>query len=412
MVQTEDIVAEDNEKVLPRAPKGVPDGNYKLIGWSIDTTGRRLIDEICQIAAYSTTSQFSQHIMPFSDLNVGSRRRHNLRIINIGRYRMLKNLKTNKFVKTKSEISALTDFLTWLEANRGDAKDGVILVYHEFRKTSPAMLLEALRRYSLIERFSQVVKGFANGFNIASVQCKNTTKSFSLRVMSRMLLNKEDDFGNAIDRAQAAFEVVVHLGQAEKTDVNDTNANNNNEGHISSFISKFVNPVSAEEEEIANFKVLLERQNTFRPVFGALMKATLPERRHASHLRRLLAENNIDYAKLQSAYESSAKDGIEGILKNEVPNAKEKDLTELLEILDCFFDPEKKAIQPKPRFFANQNRNPRSRTQSNNNKENGEVNGNNNSTEGSVNTSSSETTPRTVENGIVEQSQPSETVVQ
>ncbi|XP_031357998.1 maternal protein exuperantia-1-like [Photinus pyralis] len=142
------------------------------------------------------------------------------------------------------------------------------------------------------------------------------------------------------------------------------------------------------------------------------MKATLPERRHASHLRRLLAENNIDYAKLQSAYESSAKDGIEGILKNEVPNAKEKDLTELLEILDCFFDPEKKAIQPKPRFFANQNRNPRSRTQSNNNKENGEVNGNNNSTEGSVNTSSSETTPRTVENGIVEQSQPSETVVQ
>lgn len=227
-----------------------------------------------------------------------------------------------------------------------------------------------------------------------------------------MLLNKEDDFGNAIDRAQAAFEVVVHLGQGEKTDVTDSATNNNNEGLITSFISKFVNPVSAEEEEIANFKVLLERQNTFRPVFGALMKATLAERRHASHLRRLLAENNIDYDKLKTAYESSAKDGIEGILKNEVPNAKEKDLTELLEILDCFFDPEKNAIQPKPRFFANQNRHPRSRTQSNNNKENGEVNGNNNSTEGSGNTSSSETTPRTAENGIVEQSQPSETIVQ
>lgn len=408
MVQTEDIPSEENVKIVPRAPKGVPDGNYKLIGWGIDTTGRRLIDEICQIAAYSVSSQFSQHIMPFADLNPSSRRRHNLRIINIGRYRMLKNLKTNKFVKTKSEISALVDFLNWLEANRGDAKDGIILVYHEFRKTSPGMLLEALRRYSLIDRFSEVVKGFANGFNVASVQCVNSTKSFSLRVMSRMLLNKEDDFGNAVDRAQAAYEVVVHLGQGERPDMNGTTADNNNERHINSFICKFVNPISAEEEEIASFKVLLERQNTFRPVFGALMKATLAERRHASHLRRLLAENNIDYDKLKTAYENSAKDGIEGILKNEVPNAKEKDLTELLEILDCFFDPEKKAVQPKPRFFANQNRNPRIRTHSNN-KEKDEVNGNNNTTtEGSSNTGSSEATPRS-ENGIV---QPAETIVQ
>lgn len=64
--------------------------------------------------------------------------------------------------------------------------------------------------------------------------------------------------------------------------------------------------------------MLLERQNTFRPVFGALLKATLPERRHASHLRRLLAENNIDYEKLKTAYENGAKNAIEEILKNEV----------------------------------------------------------------------------------------------
>ena len=412
MVQNEEILIEENVKILSRAPKGVPDGDYKLIGWGIDTTGRRLIDEICQIAAYATTSQFSQHIMPFSNLNPGSCRRHNLRIINIGRYRMLKNLQTNKFVKTKSEISALMDFLNWLEENRGDAKDGIILIYHEFRKTSPGMLLEALRRYNLIDRFSKIVKGFANGFNVAAVKCKNSTKSFSLRVMSRMLLNKEDDFGNAVDRAQASYEVVVYLGQGERPDLSSTNGenSNDNEKHINSFISQFVNPVSAEEEEIASFKVLLERQNTFRPVFGALMKATLPERRHASHLRRLLAENNIDYDKLKTAYENSAKDGIEEILKNEVPNAKEKDLTELLEILDCFFDPEKEAVQPKPRFFANQNRRSQVRRQSSN-KENGEVNINNNTTESSSNTGSSDATPRS-ENGPIQQVQPSETIVQ
>ncbi|KAK4883831.1 hypothetical protein RN001_000102 [Aquatica leii] len=411
MVQNEEIALEDNVKIVPRAPKGVPDGDYKLIGWGIDTTGRRLIDEICQIAAYSTTSQFSQHIMPFADLNPGSRRRHNLRIINIGRYRMLKNLKTNKFVKTKSEISALIDFLNWLEANRGDAKDGIILVYHEFRKTSPGMLLEALRRYNLIDRFSKVVKGFANGFNIAAVKCKNSTKSFSLRVMSRMLLNKEDDFGNAVDRAQASFDVVVYLGQGERPDLNgsETQTVNGNESHINTFISQFVNPVSAEEEEIASFKVLLERQNTFRPVFGALMKATLPERRHASHLRRLLAENNIDYDKLKTAYENSAKTGLEDILKNEVPNAKEKDLTELLEILDCFFDPQKKAVQPKPRFFANQNRRPKVTRQTLNKENDSSLN--NNTTETSSNTASSDATPRS-ETGPIQQIEATPTIVQ
>lgn len=349
--------------------------------------------------------------MPFADLNPGSRRRHNLRIINIGRYRMLKNLKTNKFVKTKSEISALIDFLNWLEANRGDAKDGIILVYHEFRKTSPGMLLEALRRYNLIDRFSKVVKGFANGFNIAAVKCKNSTKSFSLRVMSRMLLNKEDDFGNAVDRAQASFDVVVYLGQGERPDLNgsETQTVNGNESHINTFISQFVNPVSAEEEEIASFKVLLERQNTFRPVFGALMKATLPERRHASHLRRLLAENNIDYDKLKTAYENSAKTGLEDILKNEVPNAKEKDLTELLEILDCFFDPQKKAVQPKPRFFANQNRRPKVTRQTLNKENDSSLN--NNTTETSSNTASSDATPRS-ETGPIQQIEATPTIVQ
>lgn len=101
--------------------------------------------------------------------------------------------------------------------------------------------------------------------------------------------------------------------------------------------------------QIIRFQVLLERQNTFRPVFGALLRASRSERQHASHLRRLLAENNINYEKLKVAYESDAKDGLEKVIKSEVANAQDKDLEELLEILDCFFDPDKKAIQPKPK---------------------------------------------------------------
>lgn len=48
------------------------------------------------------------------------------------------------------------------------------------------------------------------------------------------------------------------------------------------------------------------------------MRASPPERQHASHLRRLLAENNINYDKLKEAYEKGAKDALDKILKEEV----------------------------------------------------------------------------------------------
>lgn len=44
----------------------------------------------------------------------------------------------------------------------------------------------------------------------------------------------------------------------------------------------------------------------------------------------------------------------------QIANAEEADLKELLEILDCFFDPEKKPVEPKRTFFANNNQRRRS----------------------------------------------------
>lgn len=67
---------------------------------------------------------------------------------------------------------------------------------------------------------------------------------------------------------------------------------------------------------------MLKRQNTFKPVFGVLMKASYSERHHASHLRRMLAENEIDYDKLKEAFDANAKQGLEDILKSEVSDTK------------------------------------------------------------------------------------------
>lgn len=257
MVQNENL-NDNGEAIFQSVPAtGIPDGRYRLIGWGIDTTGRRLIDEICHIAAYTPTSQFSQYIMPYRDINPTFIRRHLICVVNSGRYRMLKDLKSNKYIKTKSAASALTDFILWLENNRGDAADGVILVYHEFRKSAPAMLIEALKQYSLLDRFKEIVKGFTNGFDVSEAKCAKTTKSFTLRMMAKVLLNKNEDLSNASDRARAAYQVLVHLGQGERPDL-DSKGNGDctgEEAHLIQFVRSFTNPIFVEEDEIAKLKV-------------------------------------------------------------------------------------------------------------------------------------------------------------
>ena len=57
---------------------------------------------------------------------------------------MLKDTTTGKILKTKSEVSALQDFIAWLEVAKGE-KDGVILICHEHeRKVGTPALSEVL----------------------------------------------------------------------------------------------------------------------------------------------------------------------------------------------------------------------------------------------------------------------------
>lgn len=78
------------------------------------------------------------------------------------------------------------------------------------------------------------------------------------------------------------------------------------------------------------------------------MQSNWVNRQHASHLRRLLAENNLDYNQLNSSFVDGGRNALETLLKEHVPDVKPEDFNELLEILDCYFDPDKKPVQPKP----------------------------------------------------------------
>lgn len=250
----------NNHSVEEQFDRDLPEGRYQLIGWDIDTTGRRLIDEICQIAAYTPNSKFAQYIMPYGDLNIQAQRRHSLRVITMSRYRMLKDLITNKFVKTKSEISALTDFINWLEEVQDTKAIGAILVFHETHKMAPSMLLEALKRYNLFDRFAAIVKGFANSFSVAKSKCGQTMKSFSIKVLSRVLLDKEEELNSAADRAKICYNIVLHLGQGERQDldteegIGDTGAS---ERHAAELVRQYTCSVASEQQDLLDLKVIM-----------------------------------------------------------------------------------------------------------------------------------------------------------
>lgn len=75
---------------------GIPPGDYRLVGWDMDTTGKKVIDEICQIAAYTPSSTYSQYVMPYKDLNPTAIKRHSMKVVTNGKFRVLRNSKTNE----------------------------------------------------------------------------------------------------------------------------------------------------------------------------------------------------------------------------------------------------------------------------------------------------------------------------
>lgn len=322
----------------------LPPGDYHLIGWDVDTTGRRLVDEICQIAAYTPTANFSQYVMPFQELSPAARRRHNIRVVTIGRFRMLKDSKTNKVLKTKSEISALTDFVQWLEGVKGKTSDGVILVSHESRKVAAPLLLEALRKYNMLEKFCSVVKGFANGYNVAEVKCAKTIRSFSLRTLSRVLLDKDEELDSAVDRARLSFQIVQHLCGGEERQGSGDGDETAAPGLVQA-ISEFTQTIAQEEEELARIKTVLDRQNSLRPVFAPMLRR---EKNRAVNMRKIVAESGIDYDMLTGTYKQKGNEGISELISTKLPRARAKDVEDLKNLLKEHFEGENKAAENKP----------------------------------------------------------------
>lgn len=331
----------------------IPEGNYTLVSVDVDTTGRRLIDEIVHLTAYTPNDQFGQYIMPIMNLNPAARQRHQIRVITVGFFRMLKNMQTYKVVKTKTEIAALKDFLCWLEKlnETKSESSGIIMIYHEQRKFIPYMILESLTKYGLLQRFFCTVKGFCDGFALSEAKMGISIKYLSLKQISKVLHNFEEetekdkdnnDFeGNAIVRARLAYQIIEHLSVKGMTDVNTEVKTEK----MLELVTASASPISREFAALRDQNKCMDRQNSLRPIFVNYFKVTLYHRVKAVTFRRIIADHGYDLEQLHEVWESKKKDGLNEVIAS-MEEVKPDDKIELVDLLDSHFDPDKQAILP------------------------------------------------------------------
>lgn len=59
-----------------------------------------------------------------------------------------------------------------------------------------------------MDKFSEIVKGFVNCHSFAQTHCQDTMVMFSLRVLSKVLLDKDHiDISKATERSKLAYDV-------------------------------------------------------------------------------------------------------------------------------------------------------------------------------------------------------------
>jgi len=346
-------------------------GGNLVVAWDLDTTGRRLIDEICQIGAYAvipaaangSNSQngegdgqqqegpsegitFSQYVMPYRNPNPGARRSFGIEVVNVGRYRMLKDMATGKILKTKSEVSALQEFIEWLEQGRIKAnKEGVILACHEVnRKFLVPLLLEAVHKYQLFDQFQATVKGFVNGVEVVDkMGSKEVITSNSLRSLCKTVLGDTNpDTNSASDRSKVLIQILAKVTSSSDEQVDMVDPSN---------MTSVTTSVQEEVAQLKDLKGMLDTQSSLRPIFEARLKQKKRSvRDRAMAVRKLVAESGLDFKAVQEAFssgnthadkegeeESEHEEALKAVFKDKIPDATEEDIDDLAEICREYF---------------------------------------------------------------------------
>lgn len=180
-------------------------------------------------------------------------------------------LSSLQVIKTKTEIAALLDFLDWLE--KINTKDGVIFVYHDKLKFTPYMVIEAMKKYRLMERFEKTVKSFVNGYDLAGEKpgetgIKYLTLSQNYKIQRQKLamdnIEVNEFEGDATVRAKLSYDIcmlMAHGGEKKELDEEAMAA------VVNDFVRQLARPLSSEMDEILEQEECIKRQSTLRDIF-------------------------------------------------------------------------------------------------------------------------------------------------
>lgn len=216
-------------------------------------------------------------------------------------------------VKTKTEIAVLKDFLDWLESLRKKDPEskGIILIHHEHRKFVPYMLLEALQKYDLVDRFMKTVKSFADGFALSVEKCGNPVKYFSILQTADILkLNKTNNVKEAYDfdgcariRTKLAYQIIEQIAKGDEIDLDAEKTATK----MHDLVYQRATSIQSHFASLDDQNKCMERQNSMRPIFVNYFKITLYHRVRGVTFRRVLAEHGYDLDSLNKAWETKKK---------------------------------------------------------------------------------------------------------
>lgn len=177
----------------------------------------------------------------------------------------------SQVIKTKTEIASLLDFLDWLESL--NTKDGIIFVYHDQLKFTPYMVIEAMRKYQLLDRFQKSVKSFVNGYDLASEKTggsgiKYLSLALNYKIQKEKLgmeTNDPEEFdGDATVRAKLSYEIcmlMAHGGEKKEVEADAMAA------IVNEFVREKARAISGELDEICEQEECIKRQSSLREVF-------------------------------------------------------------------------------------------------------------------------------------------------
>jgi len=348
-IKTESDIKEEYFELQEEPAIMKEDESVAVVVWEATVTGRRLIDEMINIGAYSKIAEskyeFNEYVMPYGKLPLSVIRNYNLRIVDTGRYRMLKEIRNNKMLKSKSEVAACNDFAAWLvDLHNKFPTRKIILVYFEPRQSKILQLFQALERYRLLDDVNQTLLGCVNGWDLLRQQVHDLRDEHRmvLKALTDHHLAQDTPLESALQRACAVYNVMekVHGGRVDSSIMKD---------NLTSCDSML--------EQVKKVKEDLIKEAQWRPVFADMFRQGIKPRRRAGFLRHLLVESGITYSDIIDIFKDKKDGGIVDLIKEKVKGKNEADTEEMIKLLNLHLtQPEKQSRR------ANGRRGPRTRS--------------------------------------------------